>query len=681
MRARIIAFLRALPLWCRMMLRRAGPDRQASMAVTSLALCQHPVLRALAGGRVQFHSRLWPATAPLIIGWGQKLSGQRALAMPMRRAALVEDGFLRSFARHDPPASAVLDDLGIYYDARHPSCLDRLTERPLQPAEITRARAIAQLWRDGQVSKYNDQPDPMAELPAAYILVVDQVADDLSIRGGGASPDDFAAMLHAALRDHPDLPVLLKQHPDCANGQRRGHFDSGSLPARVTRVTAACHPVALIRGARAVYTVTSQLGFEALIHQVPVHCFGMPFYAGRGLTRDSQRPPEFRRPCSLEQLIHAAMVEYITAIDPDTGKICDIETLIDRIAARRARALPIHPVVHGWRLSRRKRQFLAAYLPGSRIIPCRNARKIPPGATVALWGAAMARDLPAARLLRIEDGFIRSRGLGAALTPPLSWVIDDCGMHYDPHRPSRLDLLLRNGPVDPALRARAAALVADIRRLGITKYNLGGQHWRRPATAGKVVLVAGQVETDAALRAIRQGPRRNIDLLRLVRQAQPDAYIIYKPHPDVTAALRPAGPGAAQMRHYCDEILAQGDAADLLDQVDEVHVMTSLFGFEALLRGCPVICHGQPFYAGWGLTTDLAPLPQRPKDRIDLIDLAAVALILYPRYLDPATGQLTTPEEVVARLARPAPATPRQTLTNQARMKAMQWRALLGFAP
>ena len=41
--------------------------------------------------------------------------------------------------------------------------------------------------------------------------------------------------------------------------------------------------------------------------------------------------------------------------------------------------------------------------------------------------------------------------------------------------------------------------------------------------------------------------------------------------------------------------------------------MTSLMGFEALLRGIPVTTLGTPFYAGWGLTTDLGPIPKLQK--------------------------------------------------------------------
>jgi capsular polysaccharide export protein len=86
--------------------------------------------------------------------------------------------------------------------------------------------------------------------------------------------------------------------------------------------------------------------------------------------------------------------------------------------------------------------------------------------------------------------------------------------------------------------------------------------------------------------------------------------------------------------------------------VDEVHVNTSLAGFEALLRGKCVTTHGVPFYAGWGLTRDLGPVPVRRTARRSLDELVAATLLQYPRYLDPVTGLPCPAEVVVARLSQ-----------------------------
>ena len=117
------------------------------------------------------------------------------------------------------------------------------------------------------------------------------------------------------------------------------------------------------------------------------------------------------------------------------------------------------------------------------------------------------------------------------------------------------------------------------------------------------MLVPGQVESDASIRFGAPGISRNIDLLRAVRASRPDAHIVYKPHPDVVAGLREQGKDEARAGQECDEIVTRRSVVRMLPDVDEVHLLTSLTGFEALVRGKSVTCHGQPFYAGWGLTT------------------------------------------------------------------------------
>jgi capsular polysaccharide export protein len=100
-----------------------------------------------------------------------------------------------------------------------------------------------------------------------------------------------------------------------------------------------------------------------------------------------------------------------------------------------------------------------------------------------------------------------------------------------------------------------------------------------------------------------------------------------------------------------DEIVGELPIASVIDMVDEVHINTSLAGFEALLRGKPVTTYGVPFYAGWGLTCDLGPVPSRRTARRTIDELVAAALLLYPRYLDPETG-LPCPAEVVVQRLR-----------------------------
>lgn len=282
------------------------------------------------------------------------------------------------------------------------------------------------------------------------------------------------------------------------------------------------------------------------------------------------------------------------------------------------------------------------------------------GDKVAVWrsrlSGAQIKALSSRRVLEVEDGFIRSAGLGADCVPPLSIVVDDIGVHFDPGRPSGLEKLLQNGSFPPGLVARAAALRDAIVASGLSKYERGeAATLPRSGGARRHVLVPGQVEDD---RAVTSGGAlsSNLELLRRARaEAGPEAFVIYKPHPDVLAGHRKGLISDTDMAALADRVEAAASMADLIMMADELHVNSSLAGFEALLRGKPVTVHGVPFYAGWGLTTDRGPVPVRRTARRALDELVAAAYLLYPRYLDPKTGLPCPAEVLVQRLATARP--------------------------
>jgi capsular polysaccharide export protein len=224
-------------------------------------------------------------------------------------------------------------------------------------------------------------------------------------------------------------------------------------------------------------------------------------------------------------------------------------------------------------------------------------------------------------------------------------VIDTRGIYFDATQPSDLEVLLQTESFSDSLLSRATLLRDRIVDAGITKYNVGNAAWKRPPGIARVILVPGQVESDASLKFGAPGVNTNLGLLQAVRNANPDSYVLYKPHPDVTAGLRRRSRADKAIGKWCDEVV-DVDMGTLLLQVDEVHTMTSLTGFEALLRGKVVKCYGQPFYAGWGLTIDVMQ-PKRRTRRLLLDELIAGSLILYPRYVSLQSGVLTTPERAL----------------------------------
>lgn len=313
-----------------------------------------------------------------------------------------------------------------------------------------------------------------------------------------------------------------------------------------------------------------------------------------------------------------------------------------------APALPSRAIVYQFSL--RKRLIVRRFVKGVRLTYSNKIQHFPAETALLLWGSEpKPLGLPADVLVvRIEDGFLRSVGLGADLVTPISWVIDKRGIYYDATCASDLEQLLLTTDFIPDLLQRASKLRTRIVNSGLTKYNVGKSNWMRP-DANRVILVPGQVESDASLRFGAPGIRTNIGLLQAVRQANPDAYVVYKPHPDVIAGLRASGQGENEARRWSDEVVTETAMHELLDAVDEVHVLTSLAGFEALMRGKKVCCYGQPFYAGWGLTQDVVPVARRTR-KLSLDELVAGTLILYPTYVSRVTRQFITPEAALDEL-------------------------------
>ena len=338
--------------------------------------------------------------------------------------------------------------------------------------------------------------------------------------------------------------------------------------------------------------------------------------------------------------------------------------------------LSLPNVLFAYGFSINKRRLLRRFVGDSKVRFISDPARLPAAATLLLWGSQPVPHALAtgASVVRVEDGFLRSVGLGAELVSPLSWVMDGRGIYYDATRVSDLEHLLQTVLFQPELLERAARLRSRIVAAGLTKYNVGYGVWGRPPGQQRLILVPGQVESDASLNLGAPHIRTNMELLRAVRAANPGAYVLYKPHPDVTAGIRTQGAQESDARQWCDEVVTTVSMDLLLRSVDEVHVLTSLAGFEALLRERQVVCYGLPFYAGWGLTRDILSCARRTR-RLTLDELVAGALIGYPLYVSRASSCRIHVEEALDELVEW-----RERAVQRPRAWQYLWRPLLRLA-
>jgi capsular polysaccharide export protein len=612
-----------------------------------------------------------PGEGDMVGVWGQSPTSPRGEAVAGLTGApvlRVEDAFLRSLhpgREAGPGIGLLLDTRGLHFDPSAPSDLEHiLATDPLDDASVLgRAHdGIARL-RDLHLSKYNTH-DPALPPPApGYVLVIDQTRGDASVMAslppGTGDEAAFREMLVFAQEEHPGARILIKAHPETALGRRPGYYGPGHTHGQIEWTEAAHSPWALLEGAIAVYTFSSQMGFEAILAGHCPRVFGQPFYAGWGLTADERPVARRTRKLTRAQLFAAAMILAPVWYDPCRDRLATFEEAVDQLEAevRAFRTDRKGHVAAGMRLW--KRPHLARAFGGTRrlLFAPDLARGLAlaerTGRDLLVWGGAAggaSTGFEGVTLRRCEDGYIRSRGLGAELVPPLSLVADDLGAAYDPTRESRLERLIAT-PAPAYALARAERLMDMIARAGLTKYNLEGDP-PPDLPKGRRILVPGQVEDDASILYGAGTEKTNYDLLRRVRDENPDAVILWKPHPDIVAGLRPGGVEEGVAQGLADLVLPGADTGALLDVVDEVWTITSGTGFEALMRGRKVVTLGLPWYAGWGLTHDLHPQPERRRARPPLAQLVHAALIAYPRYIDPVSGRLCPPEVAIGRLAR-----------------------------
>lgn len=672
------------------------------LGVTSRGILKLPLIAIFLGEPVVYFTKAYSKNNfRKIVGWGRRPSTQRSQSLAKQLGVdftALEDGYLRSFGAgdHIPLLSMVVDNQGIYYDSTRPSALEGLlaSSRDVLASHATLVEQALRVLLEKGLSKYNHAADFDLRLlrsarndgdsyrndATQRILVVDQTRGDMSVSLGGATAQTFVDMLAAAKAENPRATIFVKTHPEVSSGRKGGYLTHLQPMGRVVLLRDAINPMSLLPFMDKVYVVTSTMGFEALLAGKPVVCFGVPWYAGWGVTddrcKDSPAWARRTRQRSVRELFAAAYIHYTRYLNPVThqrGGVLDVmawltrqKEMANRMHGKQRQGRVLGVGFRRWKAANLKpmlglHQQLVTF--ASEITSLQTLRP-QLGDTVVCWGAQPPEGLVSfarqswARLLHAEDGFIRSVGLGSDLIRPQSLVLDERGIYFDATRPSDLEVMLATRSFTPEDLARAQAVRAFIVQHGITKYNLEPRDaapWGAEARAAgrTVVLVPGQVEDDASIRLGCTTVRTNLALLQAVRAAQPNAFIVYKPHPDVASGNRKGKVALQAARQWADHIETNLSVVSCIDAVDEVHTMTSLSGFDALLRGRRVVTYGQPFYAGWGLTDDRAEQAtafERRNRRLSLDELVAGALLHYPIYWDWILKGYTTCEAVLHRL-------------------------------
>lgn len=252
-----------------------------------------------------------------------------------------EDGFIRSILpwnrinkdfKYRIGYSVVLDYKGLYINALVPSGLENIlnSDWKISCDELTRSKKNIINILQNKISKYNHQPIYNFHIGAnnrKKVLVVDQVYGDRSIDLGLATDDTFKIMLSDAVKENPNADIIVKCHPD----RRKGHYEDLKSHDNIYVLTEGINPICLLEKMDKIYVCTSQMGFEALMCGKEVHTYGMPFYAGWGLTIDKLKCERRTKKRSLEEVFYAAYIQYSHYISLKDQGETDIEHIIDEI--------------------------------------------------------------------------------------------------------------------------------------------------------------------------------------------------------------------------------------------------------------------------------------------------------------------------------------------------------------
>lgn len=613
-------------------------------------------------------------------GWGKKANTLKVRLYAQKHKLsywALEDGFLRSYGtgKDFPSLSLIIDKLGIFYDSTTPSELELLLESSTDLITNFRAdslKAIA-LIQQHKLSKYNHAPDFDSNClkAGARVLVVDQTVGDVSISLGGANKKTFLSMLNAARQENPAAIIYIKTHPEVSLKQKKGYLSWVKKDKQTIILDQATNPLGLMEHMDKVYVVTSQLGFEALLLNKPVVVFGIPWYSGWGLTDDRLQCSRRTNKRTKEELFAAAYLHYTKYLNPYTCKKGSIFDVIDWLIRQKKQVQTIDIIgkesVLGIGFSAWKQKTILAVLSlnlasityKSRRKPIRkfkcgeNDDLIAWGNTPPNWLVRLAKKANKS-IVKVEDGFIRSVGLGSNIIKPLSLAVDKRGIYFDPNVPSDLEILLNSSHFDEQQLERARNIRKLIIKHKITKYNsehLVAVDWSKQERT--IILIPGQVDDDASLLFGCSEIKSNLELIKVVRKNNPKAYIVYKPHPDVMSGNRKGLVAYTTLKNYVDHVELNASIISCIEAVDEIHTMTSLSGFDALLREKNVTTYGEPFYAGWGLTNDKIKNSnsfKRRQRRLTLDELVAGALLAYPLYYDWDLNGYTSCEAVIRKI-------------------------------
>ncbi|WP_420604666.1 hypothetical protein [Methylobacterium sp.] len=146
--------------------------------------------------------------------------------------------------------------------------------------------------------------------------------------------EHFLEMVYNACRNEKDADILISFSPGVTDDASTDTVYSSikwllRLQDNIKIVPHRTNSYSMFEVADEVWTLSSIIGFEALLADKVVRCFSPTFYSGRSLTIDEPVLPHHPTERTVYEIFYAAYVMQSRYFNPSTGKKCSLPDFLD----------------------------------------------------------------------------------------------------------------------------------------------------------------------------------------------------------------------------------------------------------------------------------------------------------------------------------------------------------------
>lgn len=563
-------------------------------------------------------------------------------------------GIISSYLTKEETLSIYKSTNGIYFDSTQDNNLDLLLRSSWQPdsEDIYIANLSIEMIKKYRITKTNEYPDVSFsffsnnEFP--NILLIDQIIDSPKVILGNSNEQTFNDMLLSVFHSYPNYNIYVKLHPDTIN-----HNKEGYLQKLLKKYSLLDYPlihvinenynvISFFDFVEEIFVVTSQVGFEAILRDKKVTCYGLPFYSGWGLTNDMQVSKKTKPNRNTVELFVAIMIKYTKYLNPFTKKLGTILDLLEYISLQKRHSLNKKAIIFNTNKNNSLlvKKLFKNYSEVNSLSNFHKHEDKPIIFTDHIHSyEKLSKDYPSSF---IREGFLFPNSLNNKKASSI--ILDYSGAYFNPSIYSDLDFLLNYEYFTEYEYLIAEKFLINYeKQLSTLLSKESSENLLKiinNSSNKKIVFIIGQDENSELLFYGKQDNiQNNFQLISEVCKKTSNSLIIYKPpsnginkyyslfNSNSLQTLK----NLANKNNNSFYIEKKLSFLKCISLSEEIHTINSNFGLDAIIQSKKVFTYGLPFYGGYGLTNDMYSYPKE-KSSLSILDLILGTYIYYPIY-------------------------------------------------